>query len=320
MSVKGAFRIFRFPNLLMVAVTMYLMRWSIIKPLLGVYGIDLRVSELAFLGLVLSTVLITAAGYVINDYHDVRADQVNKPNKLVIGVHLSRRAAMLLHWILNFFGVTIGAAFAVLYHVPWMILIFAGAPLLLWYYSVRLKHILLAGNLAVSLLTGTVPLLVILFEYPLLARDFHNNTVFYPQGLHAILIWVCVFAFFAFMINLIREIVKDAQDVVGDMEMDSKTLPISYGIRKTKKIIVGLAVFTALVLGFFYLSYLRDAISLTYYGVALLLPFIYLVIRVLKSKDSKDYEFISRLVKIIMMLGLLYAPLVHWLIKHYLTK
>lgn len=320
MSVKGAIRIFRPSNLLMVAMTMYLMRWSIIKPLLGVYGLELRVSELAFLGLVLSTVLITAAGYVINDYHDVRADQINKPDKMVVGFDISRRAAMLLHWVLSFIGFCMGATFAILYHVPWMIIIFAGAPILLWSYSIRLKHLLLAGNLAVSALTATVPLLVILFEYPLLARNYHDNPQFYPNGLIAILIWVCVFAFFAFMINLIREIIKDAQDVEGDREAGSNTLPIAFGLGKTRMAILLLTVFTVLVLGFFFIKYLRDWISLTYFGVALFLPFIYLIIRTYKSTDNKDFQFLSMWVKVIMLLGLLYAPLVHWLIKNYLSR
>lgn len=320
MSVTGAIRIFRLPNLLMVATTMYLMRWSIINPLLGVYGIELQVSEIAFLGLVISTVLITAAGYVINDYHDVRADQINKPEKVVVDFHVSRRFALFLHLALNFAGVTLGIVFSLLYHVPWMILIFAGVPLLLWYYSIRLKHILLAGNLAVSILTATVPLLVILFEYPLLARNFRSNTEFFPNGLVAIFIWVGAFAFFAFMTNLIREIIKDAQDVKGDRELDSRTLPISIGLKKTKVIIIGLTVFTVFILGYFFLTYLKDWISLGYYILALFLPFVYLVIRTIKSSDTRDFNFLSQWVKVIMLLGLLYAPVVHWLIRNFLTR
>ena len=298
---------------------MYLMRWSVIKPLLGVYGIHPQISELAFSGLVLSTVFITAAGYVINDYHDARADQINKPKKMVVDRHISRRAALLLHLLLNFIGVSAGVIFSILYRVPWMILIFSGAPLLLWYYSVRLKHILLVGNLAVSLLTATVPLLVILFEYPLLARNYRFNTVFFPHGLISILIWVSAFAFFAFMTNLIREIVKDAQDIEGDRELDSHTLPILYGLKQTKGAIIGLTVLTVLVLAFFFLTYLNDWISLTYYVLALFLPFTYLIIRTLKSKDARDFNFLSQLAKLIMLLGLLYAPL-HWLIRNYLTR
>jgi 4-hydroxybenzoate polyprenyltransferase len=320
MSFIGIFRIFRLPNLLMVASTMYLMRWSIIKPLLGVYGIDLQISELAFLGLVLSTVLITAAGYVINDYHDVRADQINKPQKVIVGIQISRRSVLLLHGLLNFAGVAAGITFSLLYHVPWMILVFAGTPLLLWSYSVRLKHMLWAGNLAVSLLTATVPLLVILFEYPLLARNHRLDTVFFPHGLIAILIWVGAFAFFAFMTNLIREIVKDAEDMDGDRELNSHTLPIFYGLKKTKTVVYLLSVITALVLGFLFLTYLKDWISLTYYFLALLLPFIYLIYMTMKSKNTRDFNFLSQWMKLIMLLGLLYAPVVNWLIRNFLSR
>jgi len=304
----------------MVGATMYLMRWSVIKPLLGAYNIELQVSELAFLGLVLSTVLITAAGYVINDYHDVRADQINKPRKVVVDLHVSRRTALLLHWLLNFAGVSAGVVFSLLYHVPWMIIVFAGAPFLLWDYTVRLKHMLLAGNLAVSLLTATVPMLVILFEYPLLARNYRFDPAFFPQGLSAILIWVGAFAFFAFMTNLIREIIKDAQDIEGDRELDSHTVPISFGLKKTRGIIISLALFTTLVLGLLFLIYLNDPISLVYYFLALFLPFLFLIIRTLKSSGAKDFGFLSNWVKLIMLLGLLYAPIVHWLIRNCLIR
>jgi 4-hydroxybenzoate polyprenyltransferase len=320
MSITGAFRIFRLPNLLMVFATMYLMRWSVIKPLLGFYGINLQVSELAFLGLVLSTVLITAGGYVINDYHDVRADQINKPKKVVIARHLSRRAAMLLHMLLTFIGVAAGIVFSILYHVPWMIIIFTGAPLLLWYYSVRLKHLLLAGNFSVSLLTATVPMLVILFEYPLLARNYRFDPVFYPAGLYAILIWVGSFAFFAFMTNLIREIIKDAEDIEGDREMNSHTFPILFGLKNTRLVISGLAVITVLILGFFFLTYLKDWISWSYYILALFFPFAFLIYKTIFASESKDFHFLSQWIKLIMLLGLLYAPVVHWIIRNFLVR
>jgi 4-hydroxybenzoate polyprenyltransferase len=291
MSLQGAFRIFRLPNLLMVAATMYLMRWSIIKPLLAIYGIQLQISEPSFLGLVLSTILITAAGYVINDYHDVRADQVNKPGKLVIDLHISRRSALVLYLALNAVGVSAGIVFSLLYRVPWMIIVFAGAPFLVWYYSVRLKHVYLVGNLAVSLLTATVPMLVILFEYPQLARHFRTDEIFFPHGLSAILVWVGAFAFFAFMTNLIREIVKDAMDVEGDKELDSHTIPIRSGYRKANRIVAFLTILTIVILAFFFLAYLRDPFSLGYFAVVLLAPMVYLVIRVLRTADKADISF-----------------------------
>jgi 4-hydroxybenzoate polyprenyltransferase len=316
MKLRGAFRILRLPNLLMVAATMYVMRWSIINPLLDVYQLELQISEVAFLGLVLSTLFITAAGYVINDYHDVRADQINKPTKLVVDVYISRRTALLLHWILNFAGVTAGIIFSLLYRVPWMILVFGAAPMMLWYYSIRLKHILLAGNMAVALLTATIPMLVILFEYPLLARNYRLDALFFPDGLNSILIWVGAYAFFAFMTNLVREIIKDAEDIRGDQELGSQTLPITFGLTKTKTVIIALTLLTMVVLGFFFIVYLKDIISLAYYILFILLPSLFLIQRTYRASRAGNFGFISALMKIIMIMGLLYAPVVHWLIRY----
>lgn len=315
MKASGLLRIVRMPNLLMVVATMYLMRWSVIRPILGLYQIELQVSEIAFLCLVLSTVLITAAGYVINDYHDVKADRINQPGRVVIDSHISRRTALLLHWLMNLAGVLLGGLFSIIYHVPWMILIFAGAPLLLWLYSVRLKHKLLVGNLAVSLLTGTVPLLVILFEYPLLSRAYSGLSGFFPDGIKALLFWVGSFSFFAFMTNLIREIIKDAEDVTGDRESGSKTLPISWGYKATKIFIIALSVLTLVFLGYFFLVHLTDWISLVYFILFLALPFILLIWKTVTASGPKDYHFISQLSKIIMLLGLLYAPVAHYIIS-----
>jgi 4-hydroxybenzoate polyprenyltransferase len=217
---------------------------------------------------------------------------------------------------MNLIGVVLGSLFSLIYHVPWMILIFAGAPLLLWVYSIRLKHKLLVGNLAVSILTGTVPVLVILFEYPLLARNFSDFPEFFPAGINALLFWVGSFGFFAFMTNLIREIIKDAEDVSGDKESGSNTLPICYGYRATKIVIIALSVLTVLSLGFFFLRYLTDWISLIYFLVCLVLPFLILVWKTIKASSPKDYHFISQLSKIIMLLGLLYAPVAHFIISY----
>jgi 4-hydroxybenzoate polyprenyltransferase len=115
------------------------------------------------------------------------------------------------------------------------------------------------------------------------------------------------------MTNLIREIIKDAQDIEGDKEQNSKTLPILYGPKVTNRVIIGLTILTVLGLGFLSICFLKETVSLLYCVIALLLPSIFLIIRTLKSEKTQDYRFLSMLVKIIMLLGLLYAPVVQWL-------
>jgi hypothetical protein len=83
---------------------------------------------------------------------------------------------------------------------------------------------------------------------------------------------------------------------------------------------MAISVVTVLVLGFFFLSYLRDPVSLAYFTIALLLPFIYLIIRVSKASGVDDYVFLSQWAKLIMLLGLLYAPVVNWLIRNYFNR
>jgi 4-hydroxybenzoate polyprenyltransferase len=122
------------------------------------------------------------------------------------------------------------------------------------------------------------------------------------------------------MTNLIREIIKDAQDIEGDRDINSHTLPISVGIRKTKGVIIVLILFTVLFLGFFFHFYLTDWISQAYYILFLLLPFGYVAIRTISSAGNRDFGSLSNWTKAIMLMGLLYAPIAHWLIRNFVTR
>lgn len=317
MIKAGFFRLFRFSNLLMVILTMYLMRWSVIKPILEVQNLNLQVSELAFLILLLSTVLITAAGYVINDYHDAKADRINRPDQVIIDRIISRRQALLMHWILNIAGVVAGSAFAIKYNLLWLVIPFAGAPFLLWYYSFALKHRIILGNLLVSLLTASVPLLVLFFELPLLIRNYGKIYPFLPDLLRVLVFWIGTFAFFAFMTNFIREIIKDAEDMKGDGESGSRTVPLSLGLRTAKTAVVSLSAVTLAVLGFVFIHYLTDWISMGFYFLFLFLPFVLLMIKMIKAINQVDFRFLSQLIRLIMLFGLLYAPVANWLISKF---
>src|SRR5690606_19191379 len=160
--------------------------------------------------IVLSTLLIAAAGYIINDYFDVKIDLVNKPKRVIVGRYLKRRMAIGTHQLLNVLGVIAGLL--VSYKVA-LVNIFSVSPL--WLDSERYKRQLLIGNVAVSLLTA-LSLMIL--------------TVHYPQNRKLIFIY----AVFAFFISLIREIVKDIEDMKGDAFHGCRTLPIVVGIRRTK--------------------------------------------------------------------------------------
>ncbi len=302
----------------MVVLVMYLMRLTVIGPILDRYGLGLQVDGAMFILLVLATLLITAAGYLINDYHDVKADRINHPDRVVVDIHIARRRVMQAHVFTNMAGAAIGIFLSIYFRLPWLALIFIFTPVFLWIYSARLKHLAVVGNLTVAVLTGLVPLLVVLFEYPLLVKSYPEFVTLVPGGFRIILFWTGSFAFFAFMTTLIREIVKDAEDLEGDTEAGSVTLPVSRGLQVTRKIIAILVLITMAVLAFFFASYLHDPASLAYAVTLLGIPLLALLLMNRTASTQQQFHRMSILLKMIMLFGLAYAPVAHFLIRMYL--
>jgi 4-hydroxybenzoate polyprenyltransferase len=175
--MKAFFDLIRWQNLLIVILTMFLMRYAVIEPVISEVGIvlingsggestmTLQFSLFNFILLVAATVFITAGGYVINDYFDIQTDLINK-GRVIVGTRIQRRQAMMLHNIFNIAGVSIG------FYISWksgyflmgvMFLIVSG---LLYFYSASYKRQFLIGNLIVAVLTAMVPLLVGFYEWP----------------------------------------------------------------------------------------------------------------------------------------------------------
>lgn len=306
--IQSISKLVRLPNVLIVVLTMYLMRWSIVRPILDLIGFDPAMPEWSFALLVVSTAVITAAGNVINDFHDIKADRVNNPERVVIDRYISRRQAILGHIVLNFIGVVLGVFISLYHWIPWLSLIFIGVPIFLWLYSLSFKHQPFVGNLIVSVLAATVPLLVILFEYPLLLET-NAEIVSADSGIFRPLIyWIGMFAVFAFLTNLIRELVKDGEDVDGDTEIGSRTLAIVLGLKKLKYLVFSLSLTTLVFLSYIFLSFLRDQLSILYFSVCLAIPFLYLLWAIVRVKEPADWGRISFTAKLIMLLGLVYAP------------
>ena len=313
-TIQIVSRLIRLPNILMVILTMYLMRWSIVIPILDYLGYDPAMPEWSFGLLVLSTVLITAAGNVINDFHDVNADRANQPERVVIYRYVSRRQAIISHLILNSTGATIGVFISFHHWLPWLSVIFLSVPMILWLYSLSFKHQPVIGNLVVSLLTATVPLLVILFEYPLLSGEHMEELVYEPNLFKPIIWWILIFAVFAFLSNFIRELVKDGEDVAGDQEIGSKTLALMIGMSNLKILVLAISGLTLTALAVIFIAFLPDLISLIYFGLFLAIPFAYLMILVARVKKPEDWRKASLVSKLIMLFGLTYAPVAFLLI------
>ena len=319
--IPALMKLVRFPNLLIIIGTQYVMRYLLVEPLLPSSGFSLQMGNLHFALLVLSTVFIAAAGYIINDYFDTRPDWINKPGRVVVGVSLSRRVAMILHTIFNIIGVGLGVYLSFYIKMPVLSLIYIITTGLLWFYSTTYKRQFLVGNITVAFLTALVPLMVILFELPLLNREYGKILLQYSADLNYIFMWVAGFSIFAFITTLIREIIKDTEDFEGDVAYGMRTIPIVLGVRTTKIILAALIIASVVLLLYVLIGFIMfsgkkpDYISMIYFISFLVLPFLILLTLILLARDKKDYHRASILIKIIMLLGVMYAAVVYYIIK-----
>lgn len=275
-SLANFLKLIRFGNLLILAITQYCVAIFLVGPSDN-WLTFVRDWRLFFI--VLSTFFIAAAGYIINDYYDIKIDIINKPKRVIVGKLLTRRIAIFSHTVLNVFGILLGLI------VSWKIAALNMAVgFHLWLYSNSLKRLPLVGNIAVALLTSLSILIVALY---------------YKKNVDIIII----FSVFAFFISLIREIIKDMEDIKGDHAFGCKTLPLVYGIRKTKNILyvlIGLFLISLLLLA-------RDINHnlLLYFVFFILFPLGFLVYKLFISDSSKDFRFLSKLCKVIMLLGVI---------------
>jgi 4-hydroxybenzoate polyprenyltransferase len=270
--ILALFRLTRFWNLAIIAFAQYFTAYFLFHQGLLVF------TDFWLFLIVASTVMIAAAGYIINDYYDIKIDLINKPDRVVIGKTITRRYAIFFHTVISVTGVGMGLL------INWKVgAVNFVSVFLLWLYSNNLKRLPLIGNLVVSLLTGlSIFLLSFLYEQYL------------PL--------VMTYSLFAFFMTLIREIVKDMEDMKGDTTFGCRTLPIVWGIRKTKSFLYGtILVFSFLVL---WLDYQQLKISWIYFIPLLFVPMSILFYRLLKADTKKEFFQLSQLCKIIMLLGI----------------
>jgi 4-hydroxybenzoate polyprenyltransferase len=311
--ISALFRLIRWPNLLIVAASQVLIRQCILVPLLKQVNMEIQLSSPIFVMLVIATVFITAGGYAINDYFDRKIDRVNKPQALIVGRLVYPRHAMAYHLFFTSSGVLLGTWVAFRAGELYLCLVFFMVSGLLWFYSTIYKRELLLGNVIVALLTALVPFLVLLFELPLLAQ--HYGSAVNPTTRY-LMIWVLGFSLFAFLLNLIREIVKDAEDFEGDHAYGKKTVAVIWGIRTARYISVALICLTIALLAFAWLLFVRDNITLLYFFIMLVVPLVISAVMLLKGGDQAFFHKTGNLLKAIMLSGLGYMIVVNLIINH----
>ncbi|MBX7107088.1 MAG: geranylgeranylglycerol-phosphate geranylgeranyltransferase [Chitinophagales bacterium] len=307
-------RLIRVVNLLYIALTQWLVQYTIIRPILAQAGVETTLDVLHFSLLMLSTVLIAAGGYVINDYFDVKIDAVNKPRRIFIDRTIKRRSAMLLHQFLSGAGIMLG------FYVAWKAgnvrlgFIHPIVAALLWFYSTGYKRQLLIGNVIISLLTALVILIVALYEQHL----FKPENAAVNAAAYSIFIIVFFYFLFAFLISMMREIVKDMEDVEGDRRYGCKTLPVVIGINRSKWLVFAIAVLMTAFLVYLQLRQAQggDFISVLNVFTMLELPLCLAMYLLYKADAQKQFSLVSSVIKIIMLMGILMMVYFYYLMGH----
>ena len=290
-------KLIRFQNLIMLALMQLVFHFVFFKNQREPF---MALTDLEFLLLVLSTVMIAAGGYVINNIMDQETDEIAKPKDVIVGKHMSEAMAYNLYIAFNIIGVGIGFYLSNLIQKPMFSSIFIVVAGTLYMYATSLKQSLLIGNIIVALLLGFSVIVVGIYDlYP---ATYEGN-----RAQMGVLFSILVdYAVFAVLINFIREIVKDIEDMDGDYNAGMSTLPILLGKERTAKVVFGIT-FIPIVLLIWYIN--KNLWSLDWVMYYLLLfvlaPLLYFLIKIWSAKSKKDFKHLSTVLKLVLFFGIL---------------
>jgi len=301
----------RLPNVIIVILTQFLLRYTILAPLLYEGDTEVMTTFTDFSLLVLATVLVTIGANIINDYFDVKIDRINRPEFQVVGRLVSLKTAMRLHLLLSGIGLLIA------FYLSWRIrlfsfgLIFLFGVFLLWLYSAKYKYLLLWGNLVVSVCSAMVIMMVFLFEFFWLRLhpDFFSDVL--PE-IFIVFEIILAYALFAFLVSFFREIIKDMEDIKGDESGGCRTLPLVAGMKVSRWTVTVLVVLTMGLLGYGQLILYRLGMMPVFWFLLVTCQFTmgYIIYRIFRSNTKEEFHILSNICKIVMLAGILSMQLI----------
>jgi 4-hydroxybenzoate polyprenyltransferase len=307
MKLAGAFlQLIRWPNLVFIALTQFLFYYCVLLPGFpgnGDFDHNNVLKPEQFWLLCLSSVLIAAAGYIINDYFDLNIDRVNKPGRIIVEKIIKRRWTIVWHWVLSVLGILIG------FYLSWKLknIIIGPANLLcvisLWFYSTTFKKKLLLGNILISLLTAWVILVLYFCEFRL--HRFIDPS--YQHYLSRLFKFALLYGAFAFIISLVREVVKDIEDMDGDSRYGCRTMPIVWGVHVSRFFVATwlLVLIVSLAIIQFYVLQYRWWWGILYSVAFVIIPLLQILRKLYHAASPEDYHRLSGLIKAVMLAGIL---------------
>ena len=310
-------KLIRVKNLMIIALIQIVIKYTLIN----IFIDDFALTNFNFIIYLISLLSIVGGGYIINDIYDIETDKINKRNKnIIIGEIIKIPTCYKIYYILNITGIILGCYLAFSVNKPIFGLIFIFFTFSLYQYSKKYKKSFAIGNIQVGFLTALSILNIILF-------DLLPEVITQENGSHMIIRIIITYALFAFIITLIRELIKDLEDIEGDLYIEAKTIPITLGINKAKWIAISLTIITLLCIGYFqYFQYsimnTKFEYDLSIWGVNKIAVVYVILIQILftlsiykiyNALKKNDFSIVSKLYKMIMIFGILAIPLFTYL-------
>ena len=301
MRLIAAFlKMIRLRNLLFIALTQLLFQFCIYYPL---YEGNIPADDnWRFILLVFASLLIAAAGYIINDYFDINIDEVNKPERMVVDKVINRRWAIAWHIILSITGILLTMLALPVLDKWYLVLGNIFCVIMLWFYSTTFKRKLLIGNIAISILTAWT-ILLIFFSKVSVSDAFGAAHPGQPKLFR----FAFLYAGFAFIISLIREAVKDIEDMPGDVRYGCRTMPIVWGANAAKVYIAVwmIILISMLVIVQVYVLQFQWWWAVVYCILMIIVPLLYIFLKLFKASSVQEYHKLSSWTKLVMFTGIL---------------
>ncbi|WP_395077648.1 geranylgeranylglycerol-phosphate geranylgeranyltransferase [Flavobacterium sp.] len=289
-------KLIRYKNLLMLAFMQLIFCFGFLK----LEKIDLSLANWQYILLVLSTVCIAAGGYIINNIMDLDSDLENKPNDVVVGVSISENMAYNLYIGFTLIGVCIGYYLSNVIMRPSFLLVFILPSALLYIYATTLKQIMIVGNMVVASMLSLSILIIGLFM--IFPATYEGNV----EKMRVVFSVLIDYAIIAFIINFLREIVKDLEDIAGDMQQGMRTLPIVIGENKTRKLVFILGFVPTILIIYYVYNYLFQLQYATVYILGFIVgPLLYFIIKIWSARTKKEYHHLSNVLKLIIFFGII---------------
>ncbi|NHM02023.1 geranylgeranylglycerol-phosphate geranylgeranyltransferase [Flavobacterium difficile] len=290
--MKYYLKLIRIENLLMIALSQIVIKYTFLNQA----EILQALNNWKYFLLIIATLSIAAAGYIINDIYDVDVDAINKPNKVYVGSHISEKNAYNLYFALNVIGVGLGFYLSRTVGKPAIAAVFVICSALLYVYSNGLKQLPIVGNVVIAFLAASSILVVGLFNIFPFIFEFNSNEMF------NILSVIIDYAVLAFLLHFAREVVKTIEDIEGDKAFEITTVASYFGI-PVSKILTSFTLlgFIGYACYFIYNNIMHMPYVIGYFVILMMLPTLFVIFKTITAKSKADFSFISKLLKIIML-------------------